>query len=302
MDLQQALDLFLELPKKPETIRGYRHALGLLIDAIGRHNDISLITRHMLVSYVNKLHQRHLSPHTINREIRSIKAFFNWLVSMDFLEASPADAIHEKRLAPAIDRDKAATPREMYLVAMAAFGHPRNYALIRFLEDTGCRAIELSRLKIQEIDFNTHEARVFGKGDRYYVVDFSDGTAIALNEALIARPFTDHNFVFAGAFAPHDPLTPDAIRAIVRRYCHKAGVRSLGTHAWRHAKGFALADQNTPVTIAAGVLGHANPETTMTWYYPHDRETIKRESRKAFLDHPEDTFFSPNPVDDDRYK
>lgn len=288
MDLEEALDLFLALDKKPETIRGYRHCLTLLIDAIGRHNDITHISRQMIVSYVNNLHKRNLSPHTINREIRSIKAFFNFLVKIEALDASPADAISEKRLSPAIDRSKAATSREMRLVSMAAFGNPRNYAMIRFLEDTGCRAIELSRLKIQEIDFNKQEARVHGKNDIFYVVDFSFGTGIALNEWLIARPFVDHDFVFAGAYDPYDPLTPDAVRAIVRRYSKKAGVRSLGTHAWRHAKGFALADNNTPITIAAGVLGHTNPQTTMRWYYPHDRESIKKASRKSFLDHPED--------------
>lgn len=288
MDLQEALDLFLELPKKPETIRGYRHALGLLIGSIGARNDVRLVSKQMIISYANKLHRRDISPHTINREIRTIKAFFNWLVRIDVLETSPADAISEKRTEPRIDRAKAATREEMQRVAWAAYGNARNYALVRFLEDTGCRAIELSRLRIDRVNFDDLEALVHGKNDIRYVVDFSSSTGVALQKWLEERPKVGHDFVFCGLYQPHEQMTADAIRLVVRRLSWKAGVRSLGTHAWRHAKGFALADQKTPVTIAAGVLGHTNAQTTMRWYYPQDRESVKAASRRAFVEHPED--------------
>lgn len=278
MELKPALDLFLGEYAKATTRQAYEGVLAPMVTAIGPGRETSLITNADIHAYAQKVKQRTARPATFQKHVKGIKRFFNWLVEIKELTVSPARTLRQQRIAPAVSKEKAATDEETDLVSKACFGHARNYALARFLIDTGCRAGGISGLKLDSLDLENLRATVTEKGDKDRPVWFSSETAQALRVWLIQRPPVDSPYVFCKKDGA--PLSSAAVSQIIRRAGLGAGCRSLGAHAFRHRVGHKLADAHVAVTVAATILGHADAKITMDYYYPRDYERAEKELRR----------------------
>lgn len=294
MKLLKAFELFIGTYNKESTRRAYETTIRPLVTALGPIRDVTSVTPADLIAYANELktgevrylthptrpnQKKRISAATYNKQIKGIKRFFNWLVEIDELTVSPAGKLKKEKLPRAVDREaKAATPEEIQMIFMATFGHTRNYALVRFLADTGCRAGGASGLRIKDVDLTNRKAIVTEKGDKTRPVWFSDETAKWLGIWLAERPVWDHDYVFG---SKDGNLSSSSVSQIVRRACKKARIRSLGAHALRHAKGFALSDKKVSPTVAAVALGHDSPQTTMDSYYPQDYERAEQAIRET---------------------
>lgn len=279
MRLVEALKLFVgEFPNK-NTQRAYRAILKQLVDTIGPFRPAENVSNVDLHTYVQDLKSseiqyikhpqrpnlaKPLSAATVNNHVRVIKHFFAWLVEMEVLEKSPAASLKSPRQTRRGDRNKAATPEEIEVMLRAAFGNPKSYALCMFLVDTGARAGGAAGLKIADLDFDNLRAVVTEKRQKTRLVWFSNETCEALKIWLLKRPIYDHDYVFGNKGGA---LTSQSISQTVRRAAIKAGIRSLGSHSLRHAKGYELASL-VDVSTAALALGHEDPSTTLWHYYP----------------------------------
>ena len=117
----------------------------------------------------------------------------------------------------------------------------RNIALIYFLFFTGCRTIEVTRLKIDKINLKKNSAEVLGKGDKGRTVYFTDDVKTALLEYWKVRKTRSPNDY---AFSPHgdnhhdrgDHITTRTVRRIVYNACDFAGVDHavFSAHGFRH--------------------------------------------------------------------
>jgi len=120
------------------------------------------------------------------------------------------------------------------------FRQRRDYAIIRFLADSGCRRAEVAGLKVQDLDQTTCQAVVTGKGSKTRTVVYSAATASAIDRYMMARD--DHTLASrtdALFLGPTRPLPPDAINAIVQRRAARAGVANhdgtaIHCHMLRH--------------------------------------------------------------------
>jgi len=154
MKLEEALRLFVDSYANPNTRRAYEGVLEPFVSAIGPKRDVEIITpvdiqryiadlTHRLVRYEG--HSRRpaeagaLSDFTIRKHIKTIKTFFNWMVRLEILMRSPV-RIQVQKVPIGVRQDRKATDEEVELILRACFGHTRNYALVLFLADTGCRA------------------------------------------------------------------------------------------------------------------------------------------------------------------
>jgi len=293
MKLQHALDLFLGEYPNENTVRNYRSTLQPLVLALGSARDIRHITTVEMIEYMQDIKNNDvryllhpsrpklkskLSPATVMKHIKSIKRFFNWLIEIGELEKNPADSLKRPKLDAMVDRNKAATPDEIELLLRVTFGHVRNHLLTRLLIDTGCRAGGIANLKIADIDLDKCRAIVTEKGDKIRPVWFSETTARFLRQWLVNRPIWKHDYVF-GTDAGH--MNAASVSQVIRRASISAGIRSLGSHSLRHAKGYQLADDGAPASVAAAALGHEDPTITLKYYYPRDLKRAEEAIRKT---------------------
>lgn len=278
MELKEAVNLFLD-DQRETTRESYIYPLRYLVEWMGGAREIGDIRPSMLLEYVHKsLQKRKYAPATERKHVKTIKTLFNFLVKIDELDKSPARALKIKRLPMYISRDKAITDDEYALLLDYTRWKPRDHALILFLADTGCRIGGAAGLKVSDLDLVNRRGVVTEKGDKTRPVRYGPRCAAALGAWLLRRPRSAGPYVFSSTA---DPIKADNISQIVRRLCAKVGIRVLSGHAFRHRKGHQLADQKTPITLAARFLGHSDPNVTAMHYYPADWESAEREGDKT---------------------
>jgi integrase/recombinase XerD len=121
---------------------------------------------------------------------------------------------------PEIDRLLAACDRDEPTGA-------RNYAVLLLLARLGLRAVEVSRLRLDDLDWRTGEITVDGKAHRLDQLPLPTD----VGEAIVAhlkhrgrRPGEPH--VFLTVHAPTRQLDPSGVRTIVRNACRRARVKT----------------------------------------------------------------------------
>lgn len=283
MELKKAITLFLG-EYKESTRTAYLYILAAMQDYLGPARPVAAIRDIEVLQYVQEsVRQRGYADATVNKHLKTIKTFFYWLVRVKELERAPVEGIRQKRINRHVGEDKAMTDDELAAIlavvndpTVEGCYKPRDYALILFLADTGCRAGGAAGLKIHDLDLLHKRATVLEKGEKQYTVFFGDQCRDAVSHWLEYRQ-VDHPVIFLKS---GEKLTSATVSQIVRRACLKAGVRSLGAHSLRHRKGFQMADAGVPVTVAATVFNHADSVTTQHSYYPRDVVRAEQVSRK----------------------
>lgn len=140
----------------------------------------------------------------------------------------------------------------------------RDFAVLLLLARLGLRAIEVTRLRLDDLDWRHGEVLVRGKGNRDERLPLSHEVGEAIVDYLqVCRP-SEVGFreVFAAVRAPRRPLTREAVGGIVERACIRAGLARFGAHRLRHALGEQMVTAAVPLDAIGQVLRHATPLTT----------------------------------------
>lgn len=287
--LAECIATFLKIDRSPHTNRQYGLILHEMARAIGPDRAVGLIRYEDLLDYLdrrrNKPHQRtrgQIKPATIAGYVTVIKAFFAWCARAGYVETSPAANIQRKPPSRDPTRSRAVPPDELArMVEYARVTSPRNYAMLLFLADTGCRVGGLVSLTLDNLDLVTGRATLLEKGGAWHRVYFTDETADALRAWLKLRPNVSHKYVWTGPGPDHAPLGRLGAAEMVKRIAERTGAsRPWGPHSIRHAVGHAYAQAGVPVTITQLKLGHKHPNITMSNYYPDDEKLVEAASHQ----------------------
>ena len=155
----------------------------------------------------------------------------------------------------------------------------RDFAILLLLSRLGLRACEVAALCLDDINWRAGELTVHGKGSQTDGLPLPHDVGQALVEYLRDRPCgIGCREAFLRTLAPHGPLSPHAIGAIVRHACDRAGVVRVGTHRLRHTVATELLRAGAPLAEIAPVLRHTNLSTTAI-YAKVDRLTLRTLAR-----------------------
>ena len=78
--------------------------------------------------------------------------------------------------------------------------------------------------------------------------------------------------------APYAPLSPHAVRAIVARATHRAGLSGVAAHRLRHSAATGMLREGASLSEIAAVLRHRNLATTAI-YAKVDHATLRGVAR-----------------------
>lgn len=278
--LEECLTSYLQIDRSPQTNKSYANTLSRLAEAIGKKRDIRLISFPDLADYTAKLHDT-ISQASFHQYVRIIKTFFNWCVKTKFISESPAAPLHARKPRRDPSNSRAISSEDLTLMLKVAQANPRDYAILLFLTDTGCRIGGLKSLTLSRLDLDQQTAVIFEKGGKWHRVYFGEKTTDAIRHWLKVRPETTHDFVWT-ANDGH-PVKREALGAMITRLSKRATGKSHGPHSIRHAVGHALAKRGVPVSITQRKLGHADPRVTMEIYYPDDDKYLREVSQQHSL-------------------
>jgi site-specific recombinase XerD len=164
----------------------------------------------------------------------------------------------------------------------------RDYAVLMILARLGLRAVEVSSLSLDDIDWHEGRLTVHSKGGERTVMPLPHEVGRALADYLQnGRPHSYSRRVFLRHHAPHVGFAKSgSISALVKFAMQRAQIDlpSRGAHVFRHTLATQMLSHGASLREIGQVLRHRRPATTCI-YAKVDLPTL----RSVALSWPEDT-------------
>ena len=154
----------------------------------------------------------------------------------------------------------------------------RDYAIIQLLAGLGLRAIEVSRLTLEDIDWRRATMTVTLKGGARNVYPLTEQVGEAIADYLQhGRPRSDARQLFLRSRAPACGFERTVgFRSSIRRRIKRSApdAPSGGTHQFRHGLATRMLNHGASLAEISDVLGHRHPDSTRI-YAKADIETLR---------------------------
>ena len=144
----------------------------------------------------------------------------------------------------------------------------RDHAILLLLARLGLRALEVVRLRLDDIDWHRSELIIQpGKTHQQRIMPLSQEVGQALAAYLKqGRPGSSSRIVFLQSRPPFNPFSgAKAVSWIARNALLRAGISpqsGLGAHRFRHSAATQMVCQGVSFKSVADVLGHRSLQTT----------------------------------------
>lgn len=226
--------------RSPRTIESYQEAIDLLdrfLRASRRSTHVADIGRADIEDFLHDLRRRGNSDNTIAIRYRSIRPFFNFLVTEEVLERSPmagmrSPAVRHETAPPILSDD--VLRRLFRACAGTDFEARRDLAILAVLTDTGIRLGEITGVRMTDLDLDLGEIAVAGKtGARIVPIGYK--TRRDLDRYLRSRAAHKDGRSRSLWLGERGPLTSNGIAQMLRRRARQAGIaETVRPHLFRH--------------------------------------------------------------------
>lgn len=208
-----------------------------------------------------------------------IHSFLEWAANEGYIGSNPCRNI--KPIKFERPKRKPLTEIEMEQVRKSC-RTLKDKAIVEMFYSTGCRVTELERLDILDVNFQTKEVYLFGKGDKHRLSYLNARAEVAILDYLKSR--TDDNpALFVSDRKPYDRMKKEAIERRVRLLGESSGIgRRVYPHLIRHTTATRGLDRGMAVEEIQQILGHANISTTMI-YAEVSRENVKNSHKRCIV-------------------
>lgn len=268
------------------TVAAYRRDMARFEQWLAGRRVPSLTIRD-LAGYAQWLGQQSLAPPSTARHVVSLRMFFRYLQLEGVLSENAAELLGSPKLWQRVPNVLNSQLLDKLLECPAA-GDPlwrRDRAMLELLYATGCRASELSHLKLADVHLGEGFCLCRGKGNKERLVPLGRRAAAAVQAYLQQeRPQ-----LVAGK-SPTPPwllisrrgkrLSRERIWELLKRYTRRVGITSkVSPHTLRHSFATHLLAGGADLRQVQEMLGHANIATTQI--YTHvDQGRLKAVHRK----------------------
>ena len=240
--------------------------------------------RSLLRDYMAYLVEQGLVKASIARKLSAIRSFYRYMVREEILPVNPV----QETSSPKLDRRLPSfltTQEVKRLLEAPDLSTPqgqRDRALLELLYASGLRVSELVSLNLEQVNLDTREIRVWGKGSKERIVLMGEPAARALIDYLNdGRPKLlgekRNSAVFLNRYGGR--LTERSVQSILEEYATKSGIgKRVHPHMLRHTFATHLLDGGADLRVVQELLGHASLSSTQV--YTH---VSKSQAKKVYL-------------------
>ncbi|UCH43381.1 MAG: tyrosine recombinase XerC [Dehalococcoidales bacterium] len=245
---------------------------------------INEVDRSVLRDYLLYLMEQGLVKASIARKLSAIRSFFRYLVREEILPVNPLQTVSS----PKLDKHLPSflTNNEINsLLAMPDQATPqgqRDRALLELLYASGLRVSELVQLNLEQINADSREIRVWGKGSKERIVlmgePASEALSAYLNDGRVGLlGEKSSSALFISRYGKR--LTERSVQIIMTQYANMAGIeKDVHPHMLRHTFATHLLDGGADLRVVQELLGHASLASTQI--YTH---VSKSQAQKVYL-------------------
>jgi len=225
--------------------------------------------------YITSLHKQY-KPKTVKRKIASLKAFFHYLEYKELLTENPFAKLDIRF------REAKLLPKTIPLHSIQTFLTTlyqqkecakstyqlhcciRDIAVIELLFATGMRISELCSLKAKDIDLESNNVLIYGKGAKERMLQIGNPDVIAAL-TLYQETFRDEinscGYFFVNRLKHQ--LSDQSVRFMINHYANLAGIEQhITPHMFRHSFATLLLEQDVDIRYIQRMLGHSSISTT----------------------------------------
>jgi tyrosine recombinase XerC len=283
--------LYLKVEKRysVHTLLSYRKDLEQFSDYLSEYlgrdvrNDNDALAEIDLMGvrgFINHLHQKGFQKTSIARKLASLRSFFYFLCRQGHLTQNYAAAVRTPRLPRKLVQ--VLQPEEVINLLDIDFGQAatgiRDRAVFELLYATGLRIGELTTLKVRDIDFDSRDISVLGKGNKERIVLFGSKASEALRDYLTVRSQLLHGADPQNLFLNQHGrrLTETRVRQILDSYVRKLAIhKKVSPHTLRHSFATHLLQSGADLRLIQELLGHSSLSTTQKYTHLNLEQLLK---------------------------
>ncbi len=270
------------------TVAAYRRDLErFLLWAAGR--PLPQLTIRELADYPAWLKDENLAPASIARHLVSLRMFAKFLQLEGAAQKNLVELLGSQKLWQRIPYVLSPQRVDELMVAPVAGEDTywrRDRAVLELLYATGCRASELSTLKLSELQLQEGYCRCQGKGDKQRIVPLGRRAIEAVSDyltsergQLAARTVVISPFVLLSRTGRQ--LRREAIWELVKKYALRIGEPTeISPHSLRHSFATHLLAGGADLRHVQELLGHATIATTQI--YTHVDHTRLKQVHQTY--------------------
>lgn len=241
-----------------------------------------------LADYVGWLSARDLAPASVARHIVSLRIFFRYLQLEGVLNDNLAELLGSQKLWERVPQVLSVEQLTRLFVAPGKTDScwRRDRALLELLYATGCRASEISNLKLHDLHLDESYCICRGKGDKERMVPLNARAVDAMRCYLLdERPKLAAKTPIAVEWVLLSlrgrRLRRERIWELLKRYAARVGIPpDVSPHTLRHSFATHLLTGGADLRQVQEMLGHASIATTQI--YTHVDPTRLKAVHKQF--------------------
>ena len=270
----------------PYTVRNYATDLLGFFQFLSDRGIDSLkeVDRHVFRDYLSHLMEKGFVKASIARKLSAIRSFYRYLLREEIISTSPVATTSS----PKLDRRLPSflTQEEIKrLLEAPDLSTPqglRDRALLELLYASGLRVSELVSLNLEQVNLDTNEIRVWGKGSKERIVLIGKPAARALIAYLTqGRPKLlgekGGNALLLNRYGKR--IIERRVQRILEKHTSIAGIgKRVYPHMLRHTFATHLLDGGADLRVVQELLGHASLSSTQI--YTH---VSKSQAKKVYL-------------------
>ena len=234
--------------------------------------------RSLIRKYLSWLIELGYVRRSVTRILSTVRTFLSWLIKLGVLmhDPIPPKGIikSEKRLPDYLTQSEVVklldTPDTSTNLGV------RDKAILELLYSSGLRVSEIVNINMEDLNLNTLELKVFGKGSKQRMVIIGRVASKYINiyirksrPKLLSQEL--NNALFLNRYG--NRLSQRSIQSKIRIYSVKAGLRDgVHVHTLRHSFATHMLEGGADLRVVQELLGHSNPATTQIYTHISDIE------------------------------
>lgn len=239
-------------------------------------------------NFITSLHKNY-KPKTVKRKIASLKAFFHHMEYKEILAENPFAKLDIRfREAKLLPKTISFHSIQIFLSTLYAQKKQatseyqqrcciRDIAVIELLFATGMRISELCSLKPSDIDLESNNILIYGKGAKERIIQLGNQevlAALVLYQETFKKDIEVSGYFFVNRL--QHKLSDQSVRFMINHYVKLAGIsQHITPHMFRHSFATLLLEQDVDIRYIQKMLGHSSISTTEI--YTHVSNTKQKD-------------------------
>ena len=251
----------------PHTVKNYRRDLQQL-HQLSDGKTLALLTPVDIRTCIVRLRSQSLSPASLARHLSCWRGFFNFACRRLGYSSNPCTGLRPPKAAKPLPKTLSPDACSQLLDRDTnTMLETRDRAMFELFYSSGLRLSELTGIKLTDINLQTGEVSVTGKGNKTRIVPIGEKARSALLAWFNFRGGTalpDESALFVGKAGKR--LGQRSVEQRLARWALRAGLNQhVHPHMLRHAFASHVLQSSGDLRAVQEMLGHASISTTQVY-------------------------------------